>query len=342
MGAFHHRTRRMNSRPVPPPNTRWLERIDPDEPGRHAELARRFASMQAAQNARHGAGRSLHRRSLLALRARLEVLPGLPAHAAHGLFARPGSFEAWVRLSNGSATPGPDPRPDVRGYAIKVLGVEGPGALGAGPTQAQDFLLIQNPSVGFASSEEFAAVALASVRGPLAVAAAVIKGRGWLRGLRQLRTLAAGIGAPFSGFATQPFHSALPFCCGPYAARARLLPAVGEAPAAGASADWALDLLGRLAQRELRQAFQLQFFVDEAVTPIEDPATDWPERVAPYLTVAHLVLPVQSRDEALQRQVEAAAFDPWCALQAHRPLGELMRARRAVYYASQQGRRGAA
>jgi len=34
-------------------------------------------------------------------------------------------------------------------------------------------------------------------------------------------------------------------------------------------------------------------------------------------------------------------FDPWQALMAHRPLGEVMRARKAVYFASQK-ERGAA
>jgi hypothetical protein len=36
---------------------------------------------------------------------------------------------------------------------------------------------------------------------------------------------------------------------------------------------------------------------------------------------------------------EAAAFDPWVALMDHRPLGEVMRARKVVYFQSQQGRR---
>jgi hypothetical protein len=43
--------------------------------------------------------------------------------------------------------------------------------------------------------------------------------------------------------------------------------------------------------------------------------------------------------ELLAREVEAGTFDPWQALAEHRPLGEVQRARKAVYFASQQARR---
>ena len=42
--------------------------------------------------------------------------------------------------------------------------------------------------------------------------------------------------------------------------------------------------------------------------------------------------------QALSAEVENAIFDPWQALAAHRPLGDVMRARKVVYFASQQGR----
>jgi hypothetical protein len=41
----------------------------------------------------------------------------------------------------------------------------------------------------------------------------------------------------------------------------------------------------------------------------------------------------------LAADIEAAAFDPWAALMEHRPLGEVMRARKVVYFQSQSGRK---
>ncbi len=111
----------------------------------------------------------------------------------------------------------------------------------------------------------------------------------------------------------------------------------------GASANWAEDFLTRLGSEPLRFALQLQFFVDEKRTPIEAASVDWPEDVAPYVTVGVVTIPSEDVQSAAGRDlaatIEAAAFDPWSALMAHRSLGEVMRARKAVYYQSQTGRR---
>jgi hypothetical protein len=42
--------------------------------------------------------------------------------------------------------------------------------------------------------------------------------------------------------------------------------------------------------------------------------------------------------QALAQQVEAGVFDPWHGLAAHRPLGDVQRARKVVYFQSQKGR----
>ena len=58
--------------------------------------------------------------------------------------------------------------------------------------------------------------------------------------------------------------------------------------------------------------------------------------------MARLTLPQQDSHspaaQAFAQQAESAVFDPWQALAAHRPLGDVMRARKAVYFVSQQGR----
>ena len=41
---------------------------------------------------------------------------------------------------------------------------------------------------------------------------------------------------------------------------------------------------------------------------------------------------------AFADQVEGCVIDPWQALAEHRPLGDVQRARKVVYYASQRGR----
>lgn len=329
------------------PSTQWQERIGVDEAKRHASYAQQFAQLQADRNAKFGAGRALHRKQVLGVGAVLEVLPGLPDAARHGLFAFPGRFDAWVRLSNGGADKASDRKPDVRGFAIQAQGVQGPSALGQGATQVQSFLLINQPAFAFPRSDEFVDLVMHATQGPKAMIRYLFKRYGWWGGFQKIRRFAKSFGKPFSGFASESFYSAAPIACGPYAARVRLVP-VGQQPVvAGKKAkqdrvDWAADFKTHLGQGPLQFELQLQFFVDETRTPIEDASVDWPESVAPYVTVARLTVPQQdlerSDGQALAERIEAAAIDPWAALMAHRPLGEVMRARKVVYYQSQLGR----
>ena len=58
------------------------------------------------------------------------------------------------------------------------------------------------------------------------------------------------------------------------------------------------------------------------------PTTEWREAVAPD----------EASRFAFAQQVEQAVFDPWDALAGHRPLGDVMRARKVVYFASERTR----
>jgi hypothetical protein len=60
------------------------------------------------------------------VRGEFTVLPDLPDHLRHGLFAEPATYRSWVRFSG----PGPYAPPDIDDYgqcsvAIKVMGIPG-------------------------------------------------------------------------------------------------------------------------------------------------------------------------------------------------------------------------
>ncbi len=322
------------------PSTEWREQVAPDEALRFAEYGRQFAALQARKSSSFGPGRALHRKQIAAARGTLEVLADLPEFAGHGLFATPAALEVQVRLSNGSMDRAPDRKPDVRGLALRVLGVHGESALGHGPARSQDFLLINHSAFAFAKSDEFVDFVLAAAGGGGATVKYLIKRYGVLKGLQRLIRTIKSFGRPFAGFAATTVFSAAPIACGPYAVRVRLVPSADNGPGVkGPQDDWNLDFAGRLRRQALRWELQLQPFVNEALTPIEDASVEWP---SPYSTVARLVLPQQDMSstdgQALTQAVEASVFDPWQALAAHRPLGDVMRARKVVYFASQQGR----
>jgi hypothetical protein len=323
------------------PSTAWREQLDGDEETRFAGYAERIAAMQKKKSERYGNGRAFHRKQVVALRARLDVLPDLPEHARQGLFAKPGAYDAWIRLSNGSVDVGRDGKPDIRGFGVRVLGVDGAGALG-GTTRAQDFVLINREVFGFSKPDEFVELVTALVRGPLALVGHIVRRYGFFGGLKRLREIGKGMARPFSGFATESFFSAAPIANGPYAVRVRLRPVEALPAPSPSPADWAAEMRAHLQRGPVRYDLQLQFYSDDTTTPIEDGAVDWTEASAPYVTVARLTIGEQPPDGAerdqLGAEVEAATFDPWQALAAHRPLGGIMRARKHAYFASQKTR----
>ncbi|MGO4424484.1 hypothetical protein AB4Z54_38765, partial [Streptomyces sp. MCAF7] len=130
------------------------------------------------------------------------------------------------------------------------------------------------------------------------------------------------------------FFSIMPIAFGDYAARLKLCAASTKINKE-ARKDLAADIHMRLADDGLEFLFQAQFFEDESRTPIEDPSVRWD---APWLTVARLRLPRQAPDEALAETVEKSSFNPWIAATEHRPLGEVMRARKAAYSLSWRNR----
>lgn len=328
----------MNTSPAP--STQWQEHIAADEAGRFSGYGQVFAAIQARKSKKYGPGRALHRKQLSASSGRLEVLGDLPDFARQGLFAEPGTFDAWVRLSNGGMDRAPDRMPDVRGFAIRVLGVQGDSALGNGPAKSQDFTLINNEIFAFPKSDEFVAFVNAASQGGGALLRFLVKRYGLLGGPARLFKLVKTMGKPFGGFATEPMFSAAPMACGPYAVRVRLVPAASNGTATpGANKDWNADFAGRLKKQPLHWDLQLQPFLNETLTPIEDASVNWSSA---YTTVARLTLPDQDTDaaagQAFADTVESAVFDPWQALAAHRPLGDVQRARKVVYFASQKGR----
>ena len=324
------------------PSTEWREDIAADEEQRFAEYAERVVRLQSERSKRYGPGRGLHRLAHLGLQATLEVKDQLPEAARFGLFAQPASYEVHVRISNGAADRKPGREPDIRGFSLRTLGVNGTSALGDFPAVSQDFLLINSPVFAFPKSDEFADMLPHAVAGKWPLIKYFIGRYGFLGGLKRVGKLVKSLKRPFSGFATETFHSAAPMACGPYAVKVRLVPVNNGAPNPGAADDWAKDVTDRLRTGPLQFDLQLQFFVNESITPIEDASVLWPEEKSPFVTVAQLHIPQQdaqsAEGKALAEKIEAEPFDPWAGLREHRPLGDVMRARKVVYFASQKNR----
>lgn len=307
------------------PSTQWRELFLPDESTQHAEQAHIFSELQRQRLKKHGHGRALHRKQVAALRGDLVVEEGLPEYARQGIFAVPSVYEAHVRLSNGNFST--DRAPDIRGFAIKVLGASTPSSADV----EQNFTLVSQETLKVSGSAVVVGIVDLSTSAPgAALRKAATKPQLTRSAVANFRDMTK----PFSGFATHDFFSIMPIAFGDYAARLKLCAASMKINKE-ARKDLAADIHTRLAEDDLEFLFQAQFFEDESRTPIEDSSVRWD---APWLTVARLRLPRQAPDEALAETVEKSSFNPWIAATEHRPLGELMRARQAAYSLSWRNR----
>jgi catalase len=332
------------------PSTKWREEIGPDEAQRFERQAERLRAIQRKHATGAGASRALHAKHTGCFAAELHVRDDLPAYAKVGLFAEPKPWRAYVRFSNGAPAHQPDRTPDVRGLAIKLLDVPGRKILaGLEHATTQDFLLIQSPSTPFRGSEDFMGLVWAARTKALALPRLLWRfGPGGVAKL--VGRLRSSLGVPVHSLAALRFWSALPTKFGDYAVRWGLEPrhavkASETAFAAGAADHLRDDLARRLREGPLEWDLMAQFFEDEARTPIEDASVEWREEDAPFVRLARLVVPEQDaaspEGTALTATIEALSFDPWHATEDFRPLGEMMRARKAAYKASAIERKAA-
>ncbi len=319
------------------PTTAWRENVTEGEEALLARLAEVLADIQRKKG---GKDRALHVKVHAGLRAILHVEPGLPAFAAQGLFARPGAHHCYVRFSNGGSKRQHDKAPDLRGLAIKVLGVEGKKELGDASTQ--DFLLIDNDTLPFRTPEEF--VTFLQCAQNEATLPFTLLGKLGFRAFGLLRSLATEIRGKRGSLLDLAYHTVAPLRLGPYAARLHLEPSHHPSPHARASSDpdyLAQELGPRVRAGGISFTLSAQLAESEAES-VEDVSSRW---ATSKVTLARLELvaddPASAAGKRLASFVESLSFDPWHCLTEHRPLGLTMRARKPAYFASTQTRKAA-
>jgi hypothetical protein len=315
--------------------TDWKETVAADETERFERYASELRALQK-KNARGGtASRALHAKGHVGAVGELLVSSGLPEALRVAVFSEPRSWPVYVRFSSGSGHHQHDRTLDVRGLALKLVGVPGRKLIpGLEDKRTQDFLLIQTPATSFRTPDEFVAFVRAAAGGPALLLPRLIGALGLGRGLGVLKGLASM--PKVTSLATVPFHTALPLRFGATAAKLALFPEGPSAgPATGGAQALREDLVSRLRSGPLTWSLRAQLFVDERTTPIEDASVRWPEDRTPFHELARLVLPQQdvtSESGAKQEeQIDRMSFDPWHSVEELRPLGAMMRARSAAY-----------
>ncbi|HEX8383933.1 MAG TPA: catalase family protein [Sphingomonas sp.] len=338
----------------PLPYSPDIETIDPNEPALFDRMATVMrAGGKLARDGTGPGGRLSHVVTIAALKGELTVAADLPPELAQGAFVPGRRYPVVARLSH---LPGEDLDDrgvsSHRGLSLKLFGVDGtPLARHEGGTQ--DFVLENVAAFNVATPTHFlAAISSVEAAGPLpqtikaGVSAAA---RGVNRALGAVGLASANLdilGHPRRHPLSEAFYSQAPMRWGDHVAKLAAFPAApqtdlpfdADTPGAlrDATAAW-------IAEHGAGFTLAAQLWTDADAMPIENARVPWPEALSPYRPVATLRFPSQhAAAPARIRDVDALSFSPAHAIETHRPLGGIMRARLALYTALGRERRRAA
>jgi hypothetical protein len=293
--------------------------------------------------------RSVHAKSHGLLQGRLEVYGDLAPVLAQGLFAKPADYPVVMRISTIPGDVLDDAVSTPRGLAIKVIGVVGERLPGTEGQVTQDFVLVNGPAFNSPNGKAFAAnlKLLAATTDRIEGVKKVLSSA--LQGVESLiesagvvsPTLTALGGQAETNVLGETYYSQAPLLYGPYIVKLSVAPL---SPGLKALAKAPVNLKGK--PNGLREAVveffaaqggewevRVQFAIDHEHTPIEDAHKIWPEDRTPFIPVGKIIAPPQTAwSEARSAVVDdGMSFSPWHALAAHRPLGSVMRLRKAAY-----------
>lgn len=308
------------------------EIITKDEATTIAELVRLNLSGFEAEQGK--AKRDQHSKHHGLVRASFVVRDDIPEHLRHGIYAKPVTFKALIRFSNGLQTD--DRKAEAHGMAIKLLGIDGPKLREGHEQQAtHDFVLVDHEVFFIADMADYltlnqdVAAMKKSIFGKIYFGAKLLL---WERNLMSRMQAFAGQ-TPSSPLASH-YWSTTPYRLGKHAVKyvAKLPLANSDNSQTGVSTENGLSeaLVRHLNSKTATFEFGVDVQEDPVKYPVEDATVNWRENGAPFVTLATIEVPVQKVDPG-EEAAEDLVFSPWQVSETHRPLGAINRARKAVY-----------
>ncbi|OAF04984.1 catalase [Bradyrhizobium centrolobii] len=326
-----------------------VEQVGPEEAEAVAAIVASIERTSEFTCRKDGHGtRQQHAKGVGFLRGELIVYDGLPEHLRQGLFKDARSYPIIVRLS--TAFNKSDRVRSPRGFAIKVLGVTGPKATDDDNSTNQDILLVNHASY-FADTKAYLDGAQRNFERSLILPEFLFRVGGFCsRALVALadRTgihipmLLRALGDPGNNILGETFHTEGALRFGDHVARLRVAPMsesvrklTGQ-PCHDGDDVVLKSVVAFFKDNSAEYELRAQLCTDLKRTPIEDASIDWPEDVTPPQALGKITLPRQDADSPARRAYanEVLSFDPWRCLEAHQPLGSIMRVRRDAYRTS--------
>jgi hypothetical protein len=305
----------------------------PGEAEHIASLERRLQDKITNQYRNGLMRRDAHPKMHGLVKAEFIVEPDLPAAYRVGVFAEPQTYQAWIRYSNQNADIQSDQVNDIRGMAIKLMGVPGKKLLEA--TQdatTHDFIVISTNVFVTRDVAQFDALVRAMMGGKLSTAWFFLTH--WRVSWNLFTAMRRCVNPLFTRY-----WSTTPYRLGDKAVKYSAIPVQsfpnGAAQAPGSGDDFLREaMVDTLARGEVYFDFAVQEQIDPVAMPVEDPGVAWSETASPFRKLATIRILQQVFDTPEQRTFgENLSFNPWHSLPEHRPLGGINRARKIIYNA---------
>ncbi len=325
-----------------------LETIEPDEQETHEKIVELMTKGMHIVREKYGRSvRISHAKAHAELKGKLTVYGNLPQELAQGMFAEPRTYDVLVRMAQAPGEFVDDSKVSTdRGMSVKILGVNG-SKIAGDTSQVQDWVFdvgkqfINGGAKAFLQSfkpnAEIAPKLSDSVKGAVSKVAAATNAV--LNAVGANSEKLAFFGHPPEHPLATSYFSQTAYRYGNYVAKLGFFP---DSSALEALKQETFDPETPDALREAMIAFfqtnpavfemrvQLNTGLDEM--PIEDANAAWSEDESQYQAVARLELPIQTAwDREKDDYFEDLSFSPGHALEAHRPLGSINRARLVVY-----------
>ncbi|MBF8179611.1 MAG: catalase family protein [Burkholderiaceae bacterium] len=310
-------------------NTLAQETIPAGEAQYTADLAARLKAKIIRDNPTGIMRRDAHPKMHGVVKAEFTVEADLPAELRVGIFAEARTYQAWIRYSNQDGTIQADKARDIRGMAIKLMGVPGDKLLESERhEQTQDFIVISTNVFVTKNVEEFDAL-IKAMTGSI-LSKIFFFATHW----RVIWNLVTSL-KKFANPLQMRYWSTTPYLFGNTAVKYSAIPHVRNPDPL--PSDPGPDYLRQAMVRQLAQGealfdFTVQLQTNADNMPIEDPGKEWKESESPFRKVATIRILQQEFDSEAQRVFgENLSYTPWHSLPAHRPLGGINRARKIVY-----------